>query len=234
MKVLIKEQISNLSSDDIQWYLSDEKLWITTYKEYLDIERNIKNSVGSFNWLYEVNDTVLFNKNDKRLETVIIDLSGKIITSDFENSIIDFQNEKKGEIFFAEDKNCILEFPSPVKYIKNFDCLIAFPEKLKKKKVSVTFAADDFGFIIFNNQLEGWVLKNASYYIYPLQGMRNNFNDASNILYNYFSALNLWEENENNIIELTNLLEVVKVRNDSVSLAVKECIDNILQYSPKC
>lgn len=219
-----------VTHDDIKWYLSDETLWITPYKEYLDIEKSIENSVGSFNWLYEVNDTVLFNKNNRKLETIIINLSGKIIPSDLENSIIDFQNEKKGEVFFAENNNCNFEFTFPVKYIKNCDYLIAFPENLKKEKVFVTFAADDFGFIIFNNQLEGWILKNASNYICPLQGERNNSNDSSNILNNYFSALNLWEENEDNIIELTNLLEVVKARNDSVSLAVKESIVNILQY----
>lgn len=79
--------------------------------------------------------------------------------------ITDFQNEKNGEVLFAENKNC------------------------------------DFGFIIFNNQLEEWILRNACNYICPLQGERNNSSASPNILANYFSALNMWEENDNNIVD---------------------------------
>ena len=66
MRIITRNQLSNLSNRDIKWYLLDEKLWITKYYEYADVEDSIEWSIGSFNWLCEVNDTLLFNKENGR------------------------------------------------------------------------------------------------------------------------------------------------------------------------
>ena len=50
MRIITRNQLSNLSNRDIKWYLLDEKLWITKYYEYADVEDSIEWSIGSFNW----------------------------------------------------------------------------------------------------------------------------------------------------------------------------------------
>lgn len=127
MKVIVKSQKSILSNDNIKWHLLDETLWITKYEDYADIENSIANSVGSFNWLYEINDTVLFDKDTGRLETAIIDLSGKICIGDLKIEI-SADDEQKGDLFFVEGKNCDFKFPSSVIYAECVDYLVAFPK----------------------------------------------------------------------------------------------------------
>lgn len=101
MKISVKNQQSDLDNEDIKWYLSEEKLWITKHNEYAEIENSIEKSVGSFNWLYEINDTILFSKKDKRFETAIIDLSGKIRVSDLESAFVTMKKQEKGRVVFC-------------------------------------------------------------------------------------------------------------------------------------
>jgi len=178
MKVIVKSQKSILNNDSIKWYLPDEKLWITKYEDYADIEKSIVNSVGSFNWLYEINDTVLFDKDTGRFETAIIDLSGKISIGDLKEFEISVDNEQRGDLILAERKNC------------------------------------DFGFIIINDQLEGWILKNASKHICIEQGSANGVDKT--LLARYLNALKLWEKDDSREIE--SLLGFIGTRKDSFNM----------------
>ena len=225
MKISIKNQISNLSNHDIKWYLFDEKLWITKYNEYADVEKSIERSKGSFNWLYEINDTVLFNNETGEFETAIIDMSGKIKTGDLDDFLISIKRKEKGGLFLAEKTYCDFEFSSLITYSKNSDCLISLPEKLTIEDLSILFIVDDFGFIVMNNQLEGWILKNASKYIYIYEKISDN---NPELLARYLNALNLWEVNDDDTEELKKLLESIKTKNDFFSLAIKDSIMNIL------
>ena len=78
MNVTAKSEHSSLTNQDVNWFLFDETLWVTKYKEYMQIDDSIAYSMGSFNWLYESNDTVLFHKKDARFETAVIGLSARI------------------------------------------------------------------------------------------------------------------------------------------------------------
>lgn len=243
MEVFIKKQHSTLCNKDIKWYLSDQSLWITKYDEYADIEESIGKSVGSFNWLYPINDTILFNEEDRRFETAIIDLAGKIPIVTLEEIYLSTKNEQRGDLFFAQKENyCDFEFSSPVVYMKEKDFLISFPVNLGEKDFLILFIADDFGFLIHNNQLLGWILKNASNHIcisqetsilsddnQDLAIMSDNNQD---LLEKYFDALRLWdmdEEDEVAITELKSLMNVVANRKDALGLAIWECIRNILE-----
>lgn len=229
MKILIKNQHSNLNNDNVRWYLADEKLWITKCDEYIDVEKSIKMSKGSFNWLYESNDTILFHKYDGMFETAIIDLSGKIGVGDLAEFLLYTKNEVKGNLSLVEDKNDNFEFPYPITYAKKQDYLISYLSEWKEQELLLLFIVEDFGFIIINNQLQGWILKNASKHICTSQINNNNTDDNNiDLLVNYLYALNLWEENEENVINLKNLLDIVKTKKDNISLAIKECIINIL------
>ncbi|GFI09301.1 hypothetical protein IMSAGC007_01762 [Lachnospiraceae bacterium] len=228
MKISVKNQQSDLDNEDIKWYLLEEKLWITKHNEYAEIENSIEKSVGSFNWLYEINDTILFSKKDKRFETAIIDLSGKIRVSDLESAFVTMKKQEKGEVFFAEEGNCDFQFSSEIIYIKDSDVLAAYSANPEEKMAFILLIADDFGFVINNAQLEGWVLKNASKHICISQPYRSMHEDGGDLLEKYLNALNLWEEDEESTTELRNLLENIKTKSDLLSLAVKESIINIL------
>ncbi len=228
MKISVKYQLSNLNNEDIKWYLAEEKLWITKYNEYSEIEKSIEKSLGSFNWLYEINDTVLFDKKDRRFETAIIDLSGKIRVGDLESAFVSMKKQEKGELLFAEKENCDFEFSPEVIYIKDGDVLAAYSANSEDRTVFILFIVDDFGFVINDDQLEGWVLKNASRHICISQTYKIIYEDRRDLLEKYLNLLSLWEEDEENTVEFRELLENIKTKNDLLSLAIKESIMNIL------
>lgn len=227
MRVYIKKQKSHLNNSCIRWYLSEEKLWITSFKEYADVEESIKDSIGSFNWLYEVNDTVLFRKEDGGFETAIIDLSGKINFDAIDYSSRKECNIQKGNLFLAEKGNLSFEFPESINYVESKDYLISLPDKFDIEKLLILFIVDDFAFVIMENQLEGWILKNASKYICMPEMEENLCSSNSHLLGAYFKALKIWEE-DNDTTLLNELLDAVKIKRDVVSMAVQECIMNIL------
>lgn len=224
MKVIKRTQNSNLVNHDVKWYLFDEKLWITKCKDYLEVEKSILKSMGSFNWLYEMNDTLLFNMEGS-FETAIIDLAGKIVTDSYQKYVNIVLSDEKGNLSLEEKKNCDFEFSSPVIYSKDEDILFSFPLNLEKKKFSIVFIVDDFGFAIIDCELKGWVLKKASQHIYIVE--ENNHEITPCILERYFKALKLWEENEDST-ELKKMLEESKTQGSKFSQALKECIMNLL------
>ena len=224
MKVIKKYQNSVLNNSDVKWYLFDEKLWITKYKDYSEVEKSILKSVGSFNWLYENNDTVLFNK-EGRFETAIIDLAGRINIGKFKEYTELIKLGKKWDLFLAEKKNIDFEFDSSIVYAENEDILFSFPKKFDNQKDSIIFIVDDFGVVIINHQLKGWCLKKASEHICISQEYNKEIN--SQVLARYLNALKLWEEDED-ATKLKCLLEESKIKEDEFSRALTECIMNLL------
>lgn len=49
MNVTAKSEHSSLTNQDVNWFLFDETLWVTKYKEYMQIDDSIAYSMGSFN-----------------------------------------------------------------------------------------------------------------------------------------------------------------------------------------
>ena len=126
MKVIEEYQNSNLFNSDVKWYLFDEQLWITKCKDYSEVDDSIAESVGSFNLLYESNDTVLFNK-DGRFATAIIDLLCKINNGTMKEYSNIISTGMKGDLLFAEKNNIDFKFLQPIIYDKNEDILLSFP-----------------------------------------------------------------------------------------------------------
>ena len=213
-----------LLNNDVKWYLFDEKLWITKCKDYSEIEKSILKSIGSFNWLYEINDTLLFNM-EGGFETAIIDLVGKISTDTYRQYANIIQIGKKGNIFLEEKKNNNFEFSSSIIYSEDDDALYSFPISLEKEKLSIVFVADDFGFVIVDHDLQGWILKNASQYIYIAE--ENNQDFTPHILARYFKALKMLEKNGDST-ELKKMLEEDEIQKRKFFQAFKECIMNLL------
>lgn len=68
MKVLIKKQKGRLNNSCIRWYLSEEKLWITTFKEFAGFETAIIDLYGEiYNLKLEERkrDMIAANKDNK-------------------------------------------------------------------------------------------------------------------------------------------------------------------------
>lgn len=225
MKIRIKNQISSLSNQDIKWYLSDETLWVTKYDEYADVENSIELSRGSFNWLYEINDTVLFDKETGEFKIAIIRVPRKLEIKQSENLLDRVKDKKIGGLYLADKIYCDFEFPSFGIYDPNKDYLIALSERNKIDKMDIVFITNDFGFLVMNDQLKGWVLKNSSKHIYATGRIVNR---NPELLSKYLNALNFWEVNEEDTYQLKKLLESIETQKDDFSLVIKECIINIL------
>ncbi len=224
MEVVEKYKKSNLNNSDVKWYLFDDKLWITKYKTYFEIEKNISNFHGSFNWLYDSNDTVLFNEEGK-FETAVIDLAGKIENGNLKEYTNIIGTGKKGDLFLVEKKYFSFEFSSTIIYSENEDILLSFPLKFNKRKDLILFIVDDFGFVLKNHQLQGWFLKNSSKHICITEVYNKEI--TPKILARYLNALKLWEDDEDTT-ELEDLLAESMNEDNEFNCALRECITNLL------
>lgn len=224
MKVIEKYQNSDLNNSDVKWYLFDEKLWVTKHKDYSAIEKSILKSAGSFNWLYESNDTMLFDM-EGRFETAIIDLAGRIKVGTLKKYSNYITTGKKGDIFIAEKKYVDFEFMAPIIYAEDEDILYSFPPQFDIQKDFIILIVDDFGFVIVCHQLKGWFLKRASGHVCITREYNKDI--TPHMLARYLNALNLWEENDD-ATELTGLLEECRLKEDEFSCALRECIKNLL------
>ena len=230
MKVVVKEEKCGLNNEDIKWYLCDGLLWITKYNEYEDVEKSIGQTIGSFNWLYKINDTVLFQKKIGKFETAIIDLTSKGSPGNAETLFpIGEKRVMRGNLYLQDMRNQDYEFSEQAYYNGHVDFLYSIPRNLKSDKTVVLFIVDDFGFIIEESELKGWILKNASNHVH-IDGMEKKLClDGASLLSRYIEELNLWEENEDTA-RLKKLLDVVKGRGDTVSASIEECIESILSW----
>ena len=224
MKVNRINQDSGLQDRHIRWYLFEEQLWATKYGDYSEVENRIPDSAGSFNWLYEINDTMLFRENGI-FETAIIGLSGKINVSPCPEYAGAIQEGEKGTLRLEESGYSDFEFPAPVMYAQNEDILFSVSENRAVRKLSAVLITDDFGFIISGEQLEGWFLKRASRYIYI--GEENDREISPDILARYLTALKKWDQHEDST-GLKELLDEEKRRKISLSRSFKEHIRELL------
>ncbi len=201
MKVSVLENKSNITDEDVRWFLIDEQLWITKFSEYSQIEEVIRSSVGSFNTIYDINDTLLFNKTSGEFHTSIIGLNSKIKVDSSDEFFIE-KVIKKGNLHLDEMNNQSYLFPETVIYSQNLDYLFSLPDVLSLKTCDLILVSNDFGFFVFNDELIGWMLKNAHNHIY--------INDALvtveiDILADYLKAVRHLDNNDKS--ELLRMVE---------------------------
>lgn len=98
--------------------------------------------------VYEINDTVLFNKTDGKYETAIIDLPEKIFIRNMKNIFSIIENIQNGDLHIKNKRNCDFKFSESVAYDKYNDLLGTYPENLDLKKYQIIFMTEDFGFLI--------------------------------------------------------------------------------------
>ncbi len=225
MNVTAKSEHSSLTNQDVNWFLFDETLWVTKYKEYMQIDDSIAYSMGSFNWLYESNDTVLFHKKDARFETAVIGLSARIKLGFADKYINYICKGKMGNLYYAENKNIDFVFSPAFIYDENQDLLLSFPDNFSHKKDHVLFITEDFGFVIIDHQLKGWVLQRASRHVCIHR--ERNMGITPHMIARYLSALDVWEKEEE-MTELESLLAACKQEGGVFYEALKECMMNLI------
>ena len=154
MIVKISNSKSIFENEDIKWFLMDGQIWISKYGDYSQIESKIGEFIGSFNWLYEENDTMLFDKEYGRLQIAIIDLVGKIdIDHSQENKKI-AESKKDADLYISEKTNQKFEFPNQVLYSEVSDWLYSIEKEQYNQDSLMVAITEDFIFYVVNNQLK--------------------------------------------------------------------------------
>ena len=229
MKVMIRKEKSILENDDIKWFLCSGVLWISKHRDYEEIDQNIDHIIGSFNWIYPINDTLLFQKEGGKLETVVIDFTSEIYTQKAVYPLILKKEMVRGDLYLLEMRYQDFKFQEEIYYNERKDILYTMPHTLNENTAFVLLIMDDFGFVIEGDELKGWLLRNASSHIH-IKGMEKKYSSEGRfLLKRYLEELNLWEETEDTA-SLKELLSIVNGRADTVSLSIKECIESILSW----
>ncbi len=232
MRIVIRDTKLPLCDQDIRWYLSGEQLWITKYANYTEIEKSIGQSRGSFNWLYENNDTLLFSDKTGEFHTAIISLSGKIKSIKSPEKRLIWSNHRPKSMRLKKTGYSEFEFVFPVTYEQENDFLSSYPDDLADKDFSVVSISKDYGFIVLDNTIAGWYLHHASMHVLPSKEIYDRQKTGSaNLLSEYINLLNSWETGDTNAMDLTVFLNKVQGKEDNISVAVRECLANILRYT---
>lgn len=214
---------SIFENDDIKWFLLDNKIWISKYENYAQIESKLGDFLGSFNWLYELNDTLLFDKENGRLQTAIIDLVRKVNIDYSQHYNEEITIDEKVDMCLCDKKNQNFEFPSQVFYSEMHDILYSFGKEHHNQKISRAFIVDDFGFYLVDDLLNGWILKNASKHIF-IEDAAIEIDKA--VLVKFIQAMNLLDTGDYTGIK--SLLEFFKGQSDSLSLVLRKALFELL------
>lgn len=242
MKIKIIDNIENgINNSSIRWQLSTHQIWIGDAKDYAEVEALIPKTYGSFKWLFSDSQTLLFDRNRLIFMTAVIDIMGpiEIIKQSFE---IESINNQKGTIQLVKARNFDCDFTGDTKYYYKEDVLISYNKNLKlDTDMLIVRITNDFGFIIKEDEIVGWILSNASNHI---GNEDENLIDSEietsicykEILVEFLILVNLFSSELNDIEEekLKNDLEIlyerIKNNNKPVVVEMKEAILNMLDF----
>lgn len=241
MKIQVIDKVKvNIKNLNIRWYLSSQEIWIGNVKEYTDIEKMIEECYGSFKWLYSDADTLLFKKESLIFTSGIIKVN-EVINIQQDDLCLTNVNYLEGNIKLNERKNLNYQFSQYTKYFPKQDILMSCDRDFKEEFLTVVDITEDFSFIVINEILVGWILKNSSNHLVKDEVNEINITTKSNdtiknILVEYIILIKKLNE------ELTDLKEE-KLRDDFKKLykningctepaliAIKENIINILEF----
>ncbi|MCP1226634.1 hypothetical protein [Sebaldella sp. S0638] len=239
MDIIIKENIENNFTDkNVRWYLSDGSIWIGLEKTYKEIEKRIPESYGSFIWLNNGADTLLFDKMNALFSTGLLNVIEPInLESSVFNNDIDCVT---GTIEIVKKEYCYLTFESEITYDINQDALISCPENnLRDNSIIVVKLTNDFNFIVKENKLVGWILRNASQHIRVAENNTIEYGlDVENLnllracLVKYIKGINKLDTDflTEALEDLRSLYEELKLNNLAQINMIKESILGILDF----
>lgn len=240
MEITFNTSNSKFKDMEVRWYLSNQNIWIGTQRNYSEIEDLIPKSYGSFQWLWSEADTLLFDRDSLILNAAILKIKEPINLNASKFSMNSIEN-MESSICIKNKDNFSISLSDSVDYFYKDDILFSqtsgLVEDLRTIKCMIT---EDFGFIIQNNLLMGWVLYNASIHLTPEGNSIISKNDPipslNKVLGEYLDIVKQLESNSTEIEEdlfkskLTELFESVSAYSQPQFIAIKTSIENILEY----
>lgn len=239
MNIIIKENIEkNFTDKNVRWYLSDGSIWIGLEKTYEEIEDRISESYGSFRLFNNGADTLLFDKINALFSTGILDVIEPI---NLESNVFDNDiNCVTGTIEIVKKEHCDFMFESDITYDINQDALISCPDNnLRDNSIIIVKLTNDFNFIVKENKLVGWRLRNAAQHIRVAKNNTIEYGlDVENLnllracLVKYIKGINKLDTDFSTeaLEDLRSLYEELKLNNLSQINVIKESILGILDF----
>lgn len=163
MKVILIDNLkSKIDNSHVRWHLSSQQIWIGQEKNYYEIEESIGKSYGSFNWLFSGEDTILFDKEILKLKSGVIKVNEPINVTTRNLELFNINN-REGTIKLFEPSNASCELGDYTIYYSNEDALVSSRGMLKVDDQTIVMdITKDFSFIIKEDELVGWILRNSS------------------------------------------------------------------------
>lgn len=232
--ILYKQKTIKDSNKDIKWFLSSQILWIGESNNYYELEKTFSLCVGSIPWLWSEIDTILFYKDNLEFKEAVLKIQYPIRVKN-----VNFNKDNfiriNGEILKTNSNNFNCDLSGSTNYYSTDDILISFGSDMNKNEnITCIYLYQDFCFLLQENKLVGWLLDNASTYLYP---EKNDQYSNSQLFDNKLltTILNLLEYSEDEIINnllLKKQLESLNTvpQNTAQGIAVKEVIENMLTY----
>lgn len=243
MKIkLIDNLKSNINNSNIRWHLSGQIIWIGKEQNYEEIEETlIEKSYGSVKWLYSDADTLLFDRKKLIFTTGVIKVIEPINLTEESFDFINV-NSQEGTIKLDEAKYFDYEFGECTKYHFKEDILVCYESSFKLDEPIITVSiTEDFDFIVKENELVGWVLRNSSRHIVKdgmncIDSIVQNSDYTKEILVKYLSCINqlneelMDDEEEKLKNDFKILYESIETCSESPLVAIKENILNVLDF----
>ncbi len=228
MKVDFYNEISIINNDDVKWFLFDDMLWISKYKDFLKLEENWEEYVGSYDYHGFGDDTVLFKKNSRRFTNACISYVGKISVRNYSSEYDNLLFGKLGDIEYTcnNEKFSPFEF-SDVIYFNEKDMLVSLSQKIKARDCEVIYITNEFGFIVKKDELLGYVLKNSTNHIYFDDEKNKVIN--SDIIAKYILAVNKINH-EDDITGINDLFKYLENKKENEYLLLKNKLYEIIEW----
>ncbi|MHC5215109.1 hypothetical protein ACYSNR_00470 [Enterococcus sp. LJL128] len=241
----MKISISKLKSKRIgysivRWYPASQEIWIGEEKNYKEIEEKIPKSYGSFQWLFSEDDTLLFDRKSMLLTSAIIKISEPIIV---ESNNFSYSLETIEGTLELEDKgNLFMHLSDQTIYYKNQDILLSYNEELKDfNQVVLVKLTEDFSFVLRENQLLGFLLRNSSRHVLPeskyiVQDRNEEIKQNREVLTDYLNLIQLLDldltDKKEKVLEakFQEIVERLETNSSDFSEGIKESIENILDF----
>ncbi len=238
MKVEIIENVnSNFKDTNVRWDVSSSTIWLGKEKNWKEVDKLIDYSYGCFQFNWNTADYILFNKEDLILTTAVVIIHDPIFIK--HDKIKSIEN-KNGTLKILEKDNFDFESSDSTTYYVDDDSLVGLKkENLLQVGVVSLNLTNDFSFLIANNDIVGWILRNASTHIVTNELDYINFDEhqselAKEVLPQYLdltSKADLQMSVEENKELKENLQKLLKYLGESTSrsvVALKDEIEDLL------
>lgn len=239
MEFIFDNSESKFKNIQARWYLSSQNIWIGLQKKHFEIEELIPKSYGSFQWLWSEADTLLFDRESLILSTAILKING-LINLKPDKFALSMAEKSSCNISLKYKDNFSISLSDTVDYFMGEDILFSYVSNLDHTiKLTKCMLTDDFGLIVQNDLLMGWILYNASIHLVPdedvfvnqdnsLLGLRKVLGEYLEIVKHLDTVSTEIEEDEvKNKLKL--LHQDIRDYSNPQFIAIKNSISNILE-----